>query len=136
MYTFPKNERLCSHILINQLLRKGHSFYVYPFRCVWLEIPKQPFPLQIAISVPKKKLRFAHQRNLVKRRLRAVYRLNKTSLVEELNLHEKSMLCLIVYANQTILPYSVMHDKLLGVIDQIRQQLFVNLDVQKDKIDE
>lgn len=136
MYTFPKNERLCSHILISQLLRKGHSFYVYPFRCVWLEIPKQPFPLQIAISVPKKKLRFAHQRNLVKRRLRAVYRLNKASLVEELNLHEKSMLCLIVYANQTILPYSVMHDKLLGVIDQIRQQLFVNLDVQKDKIDE
>jgi ribonuclease P protein component len=136
MHTFTKQERLCSHILINQLLRKGNSFYVYPFRCVWLEIPTNKASLQIAFSVPKKKLKFAHQRNLVRRRIRAIYRLNKASILDELQQNNKHIICLFVYSEQAILPYDVLQEKILVVINRIREQLFVTLDVQKDKKDE
>lgn len=128
MLTFPKNERLCSHILIRDLLQKGNSFYLYPFRCVWMETHELSGTLQIAFSVPKRKLKFAHQRNTVKRRLRNSYRQNKTEIFELLKAQNRSLVCLLVYSEFQILPYALLDEKINLVIHRIQEQLFVTLD--------
>src|SRR5471030_2413656 len=85
MYTFKKEERLCNKKLIDELFHNGSSFLCYPFKASWLIIdePRQ-IPAQILFSVSKKRFKRAVDRNLVKRRMREAYRLNKQQQLYDL----------------------------------------------------
>ena len=79
MSSFKKEERLCNIKLIEKLYHTGSSFLVYPFRIIWLSSEtNSEFPVQVLISVPKKKFKRAVDRNLLKRRIREIYRLHKS----------------------------------------------------------
>jgi len=78
LFKFPKQERLCSETRITELFQNGESFMSYPMRVVWLALKPVDNPeIRVVMSVPKKKLRHAVDRNRVKRLLRETYRLNK-----------------------------------------------------------
>lgn len=135
MPTFSKNERLCSHIQIQELLKSKSSFYVYPFKCIYLKTSDSAGTIQIAFSVPKKKLKFAHQRNTVRRRIRESYRLNKSALLEYLNLENCSLSCLLIYTESQILSYTQIDEKIKTVLLLIQKQLFVTLEQQSKNND-
>ncbi|MNK79978.1 ribonuclease P [compost metagenome] len=78
MYTFRKEERLCSRKHLDLLFKNGSSFLLYPFRVSYLFIDQPAdVPAQVVINVPKKRYKRAVDRNLLKRRIREAYRLNK-----------------------------------------------------------
>ncbi len=82
---FTKAERLCSKKIIDKLFEKGsdktNSVFCYPFRVVYLQDPAQENALpQILISVSKRTFKHAVDRNLIKRRIKEAYRLNKEKL--------------------------------------------------------
>jgi len=80
MKTFTKEERLCSRKSLDLLFKNGSSFLLYPFRLSYLFVPgEHTFPAQVVINVSKKRFKRAHDRNLIKRRIREVYRLHKSS---------------------------------------------------------
>lgn len=87
--TFSKSERLCSKKILGELFKKGSAsvgtFYLFPFRVLYMpvaapadvapdELPALP---AIVITVPKRTFKRAVDRNLVRRRVREAYRLNK-----------------------------------------------------------
>ncbi|SER44927.1 ribonuclease P protein component [Pedobacter rhizosphaerae] len=78
MYTFRKEERLCSRKHLDLLFKNGSSFLLYPLRISYLFID-QPAEVkaQVVINVPKKRYKRAVDRNLLKRRIREAYRLHK-----------------------------------------------------------
>ncbi|WP_223833721.1 ribonuclease P protein component [Pedobacter riviphilus] len=78
MYTFRKEERLCSRKHLDLLFKNGSSFLLYPFRISYLfvDVPAH-VQAQVVINVPKKRYKRAVDRNLLKRRIREAYRLNK-----------------------------------------------------------
>jgi ribonuclease P protein component len=82
MARFPKRERLCRKKTIGLLFGGGgESFARHPVRFVWKVLPlAEPVTLQVAFSVSKKNFKRAHQRNLLKRRLREAWRLHKGRL--------------------------------------------------------
>jgi len=81
MYTFRKEERLCSRKHLDLLFKNGSSFLLYPFRISYLFIDEPTsIPAQVVINVPKKRYKRAVDRNLLKRRIREAYRLNKQDL--------------------------------------------------------
>ena len=85
--TFTKAERICSKLLIDKLFAGGNaSMAAFPLRAVYMFIsPKEEkttatAPVSVLISVPKRKLHLAVERNRMKRQVREAYRRNKQSL--------------------------------------------------------
>lgn len=101
--TFPKAERLSSKKVIGRLFKRGSaevaSYYLFPFRVMAITEPAlvspsdkapEPSPDPVAptlpailISVSKKSFKRAVDRNLVRRRIREAYRLNKGVIFSE-----------------------------------------------------
>ena len=70
---FGKEERLCSFNEINNLIKKGESFFTGSFRVVYLKNEGEGKD-KILVSVPKRNFKRAVDRNLLKRRIREAYR--------------------------------------------------------------
>jgi ribonuclease P protein component len=133
MYSFKKEERLCNVKLIEKLFTEGSSFLVYPFRIVWLsEVNASSYPVQVLISVPKKRFKRAVDRNLIKRRIREVYRLNKLEHLFPLLLNESGGLILgITYIGKEVGEYAFLEKKFKDVLVKLKK-LFQNSHVEKD----
>ncbi|MFD2035230.1 ribonuclease P protein component [Belliella marina] len=83
-FTLSKNERLHSKKSIKELFDKGSSFFLYPFKVLYLDCPPEAIETnQVLFSVSKRKIKKAVDRNHVKRRIKEAYRLNKHLLTEK-----------------------------------------------------
>ena len=78
-FSFPKKERLCSRLQLEQLMTLRQSVFSYPLKCYFQHIPfsEDHKVSQMAVSVPKKLEKTAVGRNRIKRWVREAYRLNK-----------------------------------------------------------
>lgn len=96
MNSFPKQQRITSQKLIDELFTSGHShsLVAFPLRVVYVLRPvaavaaedscPSPHPtstLQLLVSVPKKRLHHAVDRNRAKRQLREAFRMRSSHLL-------------------------------------------------------
>lgn len=104
-FTFNKNERLCSKKVIDKLFVKGNSVFSYPVKLVYLEtkLPAKVL-VQAGFSVGKRNFKHAVQRNLIKRRMREVYRLNKAEFYSEIG--EKQIAVFFIFTGKAIPEYN------------------------------
>lgn len=75
--TFGKNEKLKSRKAFDELFSDGKTFVSHPIRFVYKIKPKVDYDIRVGVSVGKKKFKHAVDRNLLKRRAKEAYRLNK-----------------------------------------------------------
>jgi ribonuclease P protein component len=114
-YTFRKEERLSKDKLIQELFDKGSSFYLFPFKVFFMPNPDQDSPFhQVAISVSKRNFKRAVDRNLIKRRIREAYRLNK----ELLSVRNK-LLIAYIYSVKDILPSAQIQERLVKTLKKL-----------------
>lgn len=106
-FTLPKQERLCSRTLIEQLFL-GHSQHKkeWPVRVVYQVVKRKDeddAQVEVLMSVSKRYFKRAVKRNLVKRQLRESYRLHKPILTDVLALHPdtKILIAFIWLSGQT-----------------------------------
>ena len=125
MSSFKKEERLCNIKLIEKLYHTGSSFLVYPFRIIWLSSEtNSEFPVQVLISVPKKKFKHAVDRNLLKRRIREIYRLHKSEdLFPFLNERSEKIVLAINYIGNEIAEYASMEKKFNAAMLRLKKNI-------------
>lgn len=123
---FKKEERLCSEKLLASLFKNGSSFLFYPFRVTWIaNTEQQPFPAQVLISVPKKRFKRSVDRNLLKRRIREAYRLNKSELLYPLLLDKNIQILLaLTYISNDILDSQYISSKMEKLMKSLEKNIF------------
>lgn len=103
-YSFAKPEHLCRQRDIEALFSAGsHAMTAFPVRLVFRRVPHTAGPpIQVLISVAKRRLHHAVDRNRAKRQLREAYRLNKSVVVEQLAEGEGLHIALIWLADSPL----------------------------------
>jgi len=125
MYTFKKEERLCNKRLIDELFHNGSSFLCYPFKVSWLlNTEDQPAAAQVLFAVSKRRFKHAVDRNLIKRRMREAYRLNKQEQLYAMLMEaDKKIILSLGYIGKGIEPYDLMEKKMLKLLNQLCQEI-------------
>lgn len=124
-FTFRKAERLSKKKLIDQLFASGRSFFIYPYKVVWLLIDldqDQPYPAQVLITASKKAMRMAVARNRVKRQTRELYRLQKHLLYDLLLEMNRHALIGIVFTANEIMPHDQASEKIKQVVERLLKE--------------
>lgn len=117
-------ERLCGKTRIEALFTSGNSFIVYPFRVVYLSpCESSSTPVSMFVSVPKKKFKRAVKRNLIRRRVKEAYRLNKQILTEPLQKREQSLDMAILYLDKEIQEYPLLEKKIKELLTKLEHTL-------------
>ena len=120
-FTFRKEERLCSKKIIDKLFAAGDSFLVFPLKVQYLNINLPvKYPLQVAFSVGKKIFRKAVKRNLLKRRMREAYRLNKYIITQDSCTSQLAVV--FIYVGKEVVDYNLIASsmkKALNKLDKI-----------------
>lgn len=124
-FQFKKEERLCSEKLLNELFTNGSSFLCYPFRVTWLPVTtdSQIFPIQVVISVPKKRFKLSVHRNLIKRRIKEAYRLNKSFIYEVLDQNQQKIVLGLNYVGKEIHEFPLLERKLIEMFKTLEKQV-------------
>ena len=110
-HTFSKAERVCGKASVGRLMndgRWGSSLHLkYCFVSTDAEINR------LLVSVPKRHFKRAVKRNLLKRRLRESYRLQKERLTA------KGVDFMLFYNSPELLPFDVLYAEVGEILDKI-----------------
>ncbi|KPK85827.1 MAG: hypothetical protein AMS27_06460 [Bacteroides sp. SM23_62_1] len=114
-----KSERLKSSRLIGEIISSGESFTVMPLKFFWDLCPgdKNQYPAKMAVSVSSRNFKRAVDRNLIKRRIREAYRINKLELYKYLSDNNLFLNSVILYMPKTIFTYQQMEESIKKILD-------------------
>ena len=109
-FTFGADKRLKSRKGIEQLFIEGKKLHRFPVTAVYTVEESEKPSFQIAVSVPKKRLNKASDRNTIKRKLREAVRLNqhKLSFPAKINL-------MLIYTTDEKLDYKQVEQSVIAL---------------------
>jgi ribonuclease P protein component len=118
--TFNKHERLRRRNTILQIFANGEVVVKYPFRAVFALSKADGFPLcEVLFSVPKKRFKRANKRNLLRRRMREAYRLQKEGFYQKLAEKDLQLSMALIYLPTEELDYAPIYKGMGKLMDKI-----------------
>lgn len=127
LFTFQKSERLKKRKFIEALFKNGKALSYFPFKCIFIientENPSSKFRTHFGISIPKRKIRQAVQRNLLKRRTREAWRLQKSILNDALLQKNVHLNIFFIYQSTKIEPFSKIEKAIEELIPKLDKEI-------------
>lgn len=119
-FSLPPEERIKHQKMFDLLFSGSQSLKVWPVRLLYREIPFDPLhPCRIGISVPKRWLKFAHDRNRQKRLAREAYRLNKETVNEHCRRREKGLAMVFIFQTVKPLSFAETQEKIILLLQRL-----------------
>lgn len=124
--SFSKQERIVSQKLIDKLFSGdgSHTRAAFPLRVVYAIADSRGLmpPVQVLVSVPKRRLRLAVERNRVKRQVREAYRLNKHLLLTAIPVGQSASLAFI-WQTDRLFSSDTVEERMRSLLNHIAQRL-------------
>lgn len=124
--TLNKNERLKKRKLIDDLFKSGMSIKAPPLTIVYKEITKDESPhapLLFGVTVSKKLHKRAVDRNLIKRRMRESFRVNKLPIYNQLIKKDKKLSVMAIFTSKNIEDYQTIEASMLKILKTLEQTI-------------
>lgn len=118
-----KSEKLCSRTAINEIFNSGNSVISYPLRVVFREVNGCVTVPRFMITVPKKKIRTAVRRVLLRRRIREAYRLNRSILNDCLSGRDGNVEMAFIYLDNGVADYKIIELKMQDILRKISARM-------------
>ena len=119
-FKFPKSERLTSQLVIDKMFQESKSLKQFPIVLKYMPHQfEEGANVQIAISVPKRRVKKAVDRNRIKRQIREVYRLNKRALLEKFKNQDKGLALFLIYNGSEKAKYAVLENKIKILLQEL-----------------
>lgn len=125
-YFLRKEERLRSKIAFEYIFEHGSRFSAGVLRFFYAsDLPPHisKVPLAVAVTAPKRNFKKAVDRNLLKRRMREAFRLNKHILLPELKRKDKNLVVLIKYNIRTVEDYHSIEKSMIKGLRRLGNDL-------------
>ena len=121
-FSFKKRERLSGSKSISHLFNEGKSLSAFPVRILYT-FGEGPPPIKVAISVPKRLFKRAVDRNLLKRRIREAYRLNKPGFYSRLNEKNLRLNMVLQYQHHKIVDFHIIEAGIIRGMEKMIKQV-------------
>jgi len=120
-FTFNKQEKLKSRKLIERLFTEGKSISCYPLKLIYLKVEHDSnFTVQAGVSVAKRKVNLAVNRNRIKRLMREAYRKNKHLIYEGIKF---KYIFMFLYLDEKEQKYVFIEEKMINLIEKFLKKL-------------
>lgn len=120
-FTFKKEEKLKSRKLIGELFKYGVSFSNFPFRILYIFQEENITHLQTGFTVSGKYFKKAVDRNRIKRLMREAYRLQKNTLTDTLQKHNRFMAVFFIYTGNEVPEYKDIAEKMQSALKRLNK---------------
>lgn len=134
----PKSARLHHRSLQEKLFCQGSKIHEFPLKLIWNSlsakeldsnfrnrVPDLIGPLQVLVSVPKKKRRKAVDRVLMRRRIREAFRINRAPLIDaikEVN-QVRTVSVGLVFMKEANVPYAEIEEKMQKLLCRLAEKI-------------
>ena len=119
--SLSRHERLRTLGAIRRLFPEGETGFVFPFRYVWYAEADTEPSVEVLFSTPKKFHKRANKRNLVRRRTKEAYRLQKQVLT--LHVGERNVDLALIYSSAEVLSSKRIEHAVRRILETIASRL-------------
>lgn len=134
----PKSARLHHRSLQEKLFLEGNKLHEYPLKLIWRALSEEDLernfrasvpdligPLQVLVSVPKKKRRRAVDRVLMRRRIREAFRRGRGPLLDVIAAlpEVRTVSVGLVYMKESNVKYAEISGKLEKLLEKLGNKL-------------
>jgi len=117
------HEKLKSKKQITELFTTGKHIFVNSIHIVWQYCEQNDDILKFGVSVGKRNFKRAVKRNVLKRRMREAYRINKSQLIQHLLSVDRKIELMIIFKAKEELSFHVIEIDLQKAIAKLKNQI-------------
>ena len=126
-YSLSKEERLRGTKNIQKLFENGQSILQYPIRVVYLSLNEgNNVGPKVLFSVPKRRFKKAHDRNLLRRRMKEAFRQHKILLQGKAEASQKALFVAFTYIANEPVAFKQIENAMQALLLRLNQCVHVD----------